>query len=291
MLEGVTVSAVRHQGRRDHQEDRWCVHTFDEPYHRLYLFLVCDGHGGDRCASYCIREYPKAVAEILRARGELVPDVASVLRDAVQVVVSGWDDECFGPGRRADVRDAATRAAFFESIDPGEYEANGKDSGCTLTGFVYDAAGRRIYMVNLGDSRTAVYFPRTRSLHTSMDHGVPETIPPGPFGAFVVADGPDRRLCGDLALSRAVGDNTELLTGVVGRTSDTYTYEVGDEACTVVVASDGLWDEISLVDCFLDDRADAAAFITSLGGEAAFHDNVSIILVKIAAPALASGDR
>ena len=273
------VDAITLQGGRDHQEDRWTVHTFDPPYEHLYLFVVCDGHGGHACSDFCIRSFPAAVADTLRRRRSPSPRLDTILKEAVATTVADWDTFCFGPGVHRTIVDEATRRDFFARTNMADYERDGKDSGCTLTGFMFDANTRRICIVNLGDSRTALFFPRSKRIVTSLDHGVQKTVEKGPFRAWVSEDG---RLCDDLALARAVGDNTELLTGVVGREPDVYKETVPrNDTCTAVVASDGLWDNYTLAECFLEDRASAADFIADKHGEAAFDDNVTIILVKV----------
>ena len=78
--------------------------------------------------------------------------------------------------------------------------------------------------------------------------------------------------------------NNEALIGVVRREPDLYTFDVAkDESATMVMGSDGLFDEYSNQKIHLDERDNAQQFIDDHGGNDAFDDNVTVILAKIKA--------
>jgi serine/threonine protein phosphatase PrpC len=274
------ITAVTIKGQRDHQEDHCGAYTFTAPYTHLYLFVVCDGHGGARCSTYTIEHYVQEVKKQLY-KSEDTGDYGPVLAKALQEVVRTWDDCCFGHGVRDMIVDDRSKADIFKSIDLHEYESNGLDSGTTLTSIIYNAKTRRVDMCNLGDSRSVVYRPEQKHMTSTFDHGVGKetTGRKGPFTYWISADG---RLCGDLAMSSAIGDNTPLLTAVVDRTPDLYHDTIpSDEAATIILASDGFWDEYTTCECFLNERMHASEFISDYGGASVFMDNTTVIMIKV----------
>jgi serine/threonine protein phosphatase PrpC len=267
-------TSTRIQGNREYQEDHYVVCRFSE---HLFLFAVFDGHGGSACSSFLEKEFPRTVRDILNTRKTSNPRLDVVLKSAVDHVVKAWDDLSLGVGEREKIVDDATKQDFFARLDADAFSAEEKDSGSTLTAVLYNSQQRRLFMANLGDSRSAVLCQK--KLHATFDHGVKSKLDDtGGFTGYVK----DNRLCEDLAMARSVGDNTEQLLGVVGRECDIVRVDVPDKACaTVIVASDGMWDVFNTQEAFLNPRLHAQDFVNEKGGETTFDDNTTILLVNI----------
>ena len=140
------------------------------------------------------------------------------------------------------VEDCITSAYIITDIK--SRQANLMQSGCTSVTCLLQKnkdGGRTLYSANCGDSR-AVICRNGKATRLSEDHKASDKAEKTrieELGGFVLRD----RVLGMLAVSRAFGDHN-LKQFVSARPYITKTDLNGDEEF-LIVACDGLWDEIS----------------------------------------------
>jgi protein phosphatase 2C family protein 2/3 len=269
------------QGQREHQEDRITIESPLDIDENLHFFCVFDGHGGKTAVEFCKENMVKILKNVLveqQTSGRY--DIQNALFDTVRILTDRWDDQSLGAGKRSAIVDETSRSKYFDSIDLDLFTKRGGDSGTTVCCVVYDASLNVLYIANLGDSRCVV--EENSIITETKDHSVADTIPEDmknlPY-TFTVADG---RIEDDLAMSRAVGDNTPKLLGVIGRKPDIYKKQLKkDGYCRMILATDGLFDRVSPQDLFLQNHEAASEYIDAIGKEETFDDNTSIIYVTI----------
>lgn len=286
----VTVNVE--QGARDYQEDRHYHGELPAPFNHLYLFLVCDGHGGDTCSEYVKTNLVKKIHELLHdkaAKKVANPNLPHLLKTAIQSVCLAWTTWALGPGGKSIV-DSRTRKAYFDQVDLDRFNETGRDSGTTVCCALLDTVSGKLHVANLGDSRCIL---RAGSeIHATRDHSVPKSAPRIQGYNLTYDDG---RVCGDVAMTRSIGDLTPELTGVVGRTPDLYTYKLRSAKssvsplttdqtdATIVIASDGLFDIVNTQNVLLNHHSHAKDIMAEAkeAGEDGLHDNTTIILANI----------
>jgi serine/threonine protein phosphatase PrpC len=270
----ITTTSV--QGTRDSQEDRVILHTFKPPFEHLTLFGVLDGHGGSLCADFGAKFIPWYIQQVLSTANSKNPRLALVLKDVVKAYSAAWNDFAIGKTNLKNIVDEETRRLFFSDIDIAKYSLLGRDSGTTVNIGLLDRTHRRISIANLGDSRSAWRIgPHGRPITATGDHGVGKETEQ--FTGFVAAI-IDGRLAGDLAMTRAIGDLTPGLLGIINRTADISTFTIPVRTpSTVICASDGWWDEMSVHATFLNDVGSAREYVDS---RAVWDDNTSMVMLK-----------
>ena len=119
----------------------------------LTLLIVCDGHGGDKCANFAISHFPDQVEQLIKLHG-----TTRVLEHALTATVDAWDMKCFA--NPPPINDKS-RARIFKNIDIKQYEQHGFGSGSTLVACLVDTAYNEMYAISLGDSRADWQFGQT----------------------------------------------------------------------------------------------------------------------------------
>lgn len=256
-IPGFTLTVKEDIGLRSYMEDRYDVRHVNN----LIMCTVCDGHGGYQCADYVIKNFPFLVSQLLQDP-KCKPSTA--LNNGLKQVIKKWDKLCF---KKTPPTDAKQRDIFFRSIDANSYEDNGYTSGTTLLSCIIDPVKRNFYMISLGDSRA----------EWNIGHLVGSTCDQKPdithitnFPAWIDTSDGISRLNGDLAVGSAIGDNTELLTGCIGRTPYKYNVKYRAASLDLILATDGLWDI----------KGGQAIFGTPITLHQKTDDNVTIIRIK-----------
>jgi len=210
--------------------------------------------------------------------------LTDILHKAMSTIVHEWDNESLGENVRVKIKNDKDKKKFFATLDLNTYTQEELDSGSTLCAAIYNSNNRKLHIGNIGDSRFV--FKSNTQLFTTIDHDVSKKIEKKiGFKHKII----DRRLAGDLAMCRAIGDNCHDLLGVVGSEIDMYTEQLGDENVTCILGSDGLYDEYTNQKLFIDKFTNAKQFIVEKGGADKFADNTSIIMMHI--PAAVNSDR
>ncbi|PUU73056.1 phosphatase 2C-like domain-containing protein [Tuber borchii] len=182
---------------------------------RISFFGVYDGHSGEMAAEFCGQNVHKILAK------------QPAFKDSnyEQALKDGF---------------LSTDETFLQ--DP---QYRGGISGCTAsTALITDT---KIYVANAGDSRT-VLSVNGRAKPLSFDHkpyNKEEKARICAAGGFVDSG----RVCGNLALSRAIGDFRYKMKAdlppeqqIVTAFPDVVIHEVSDDDEFLVIACDGIWD-------------------------------------------------
>jgi serine/threonine protein phosphatase PrpC len=298
----VTFSSFTDIGTRNYQED---VLRYRCVSNRFHSFIVCDGHGGSkRCATFTADQLQIEIKTELHCAEEadradkirLIP----LLERVVNRVVRMWDIQSFGTPL-LNIQCEREREQFFQessslkklsstlSGDRGDHGTEtgtmswtDRCSGSTLTVLLIDAGSYpvRIAAAYLGDSRFAVKKDREGICFVSRDHvPLPGTLPPSVVRAYPSSHIQGRRLNGILAMTHAVGDNTEQLYGCVQRVPSTFFCTSRSNFC-ICLGSDGFWDVFHDAHenlAFVERGADAQRFLELRKKE--FQDNASIFCI------------
>lgn len=237
------VSYGTGQGERDTMEDRMDIRVVNKGL----LLTICDGHAGDACANYTIKEYPKQAAHCLATMQPL-----EALQHALTTVHTTWDTMS-SPSAR------------------GKKLAN-DGSGTTLCVCYLDTNNRQVHVLNLGDSRVQ-YQHANGILHLTPDHKprYRDAVQVTDVPIFLQLDDGTLRINGDLAVGRTIGDNTPSLQKCVSRKPFTVSFSYTG-VLKLIAASDGLWDEVEPHEVFGDHRS-CADFIKHTS------DNIVVIYV------------
>eukprot|EP00698_Gefionella_okellyi_P003570 TRINITY_DN1335_c0_g1_i1.p1 TRINITY_DN1335_c0_g1~~TRINITY_DN1335_c0_g1_i1.p1 ORF type:complete len:867 (-),score=151.57 TRINITY_DN1335_c0_g1_i1:2032-4632(-) len=146
--------------------------------------------------------------------------------------------------------------------------------------------GAKLYVASLGDSRAVLYktkgYTRLTTDHKATDENEANLV--RERGGFVTDDG---RLCGVLAVSRALGDR-ELLP-FVGTHPDISVFDLTSDCEGVVLGCDGVWDVLTDEQAANVVRGKATARIAAhdLRDAAMLNrsaDNVSVVVLRFAPP-------
>ena len=222
------VSCVTFLGERDEQEDRFSVTQMPDG---ARLLLVADGHAGAACSTFCVDFFPKALqAHWPKQNGK--DCWIRAMKLACADTCSAWDR------MSCPTYDIASMRCERDKRQLADHDTD--TSGSTLNA-VLILGDLRVVSLNLGDSRMVL--SNGGRIVSSIDHSVSantKLVARHRFKKPVVVDG---RLNGILAMSHAVGDNDVDLIGVVSRTPTIFV-EKCKKGDRLVVASDGLWDEM-----------------------------------------------
>ena len=258
------------QGGRDYQEDfAKCVEL---PGGRIAIIL-CDGHGGSACSQYVLRSMIKELKQLKLDDWDIAP--------CIQRISQRWNRKCLKVlGTKIWPQTEKERRYLFAQA-PHRYFTEQWYSGTTLVVCLLDPVLRKGIMVNLGDSRGIWKdLDKTRSrLRSTRDH-VPYADDLGPLGGEIITEVNDvPRINGDLAVGRAIGDNTAELLGTVKDkpTIKEITWGKGHRF-RVVVASDGVWDVVSNSHAI---RATSAADLIDVAVKRNSTDNITAVHLEI----------
>lgn len=231
---GLFLSYLSDTGDRDYMEDR-----IDIRVHRGNLLMtICDGHGGSECADFVIKEYPKALVGILNKDSTIRTNTA--MKRALKNTSDAWDKRSLYDEKYP--LDAGERKDVFETLH--RQGKAGRGSGTTLL-VCYLHVGKRVgYVMSLGDSRAqwdvGGLISGTKD-HKPTSKDIPKH-PKFPTRIEVDADGTPR-LNGELAVGRAIGDNTDTLAGCVPRDTVVHRFQYPKHGLDLILASDGVWDD------------------------------------------------
>jgi serine/threonine protein phosphatase PrpC len=217
---GMNLYTHRQKGTRKYMEDRYNITEFhgDNPG---ILVVVCDGHGGARCANFAAQYFPKYFTHIRRSKPH--QRVKSWLTTALSKTCEYWDNVCF---RSLGVPVSETQIQnFFDTQDYAAYQDKQYDSGSTLLAVYFHKRNNTFHILNLGDSRVLVGGTTDKWYLSPMHRDVE-----------------GKYLCGTLGMTHAIGDNDRTLTGKVKRSPGYHNGKIGKDS-TFLVATDGLWDE------------------------------------------------
>ena len=265
-------------GKRQYQEDRIAIESpidLDGINEHLHFFGVLDGHGGSKCVDYCKQHIIVFTKEEIKKQRslQLKEDIPMILQTVIARLVKGWDDISLSD-KSHEIVDDDSKSRFFKTLDMETY----CDSGTTLCCLIVSNTGS-IYIANLGDSRCVIDIP-SHILMSTRDHSVPTKLSHAlqilPFKVIIK----DNRLQNDLAMTHSIGDNTEQLVGVVCRTPDISTVQIPTKAMNVniILATDGLFDNLDMTTMFLDEHDNAQNYIDTIVGGG--DDNISLIYIK-----------
>jgi serine/threonine protein phosphatase PrpC len=187
------------------------------------LFIVTDGHGGDKTSRFINENFES----ILKKQSVLESNDELLFSSTLQIISDTWDHD-------------------FKT----------DEDGSTFIGMLINYITGVAIIMNLGDSKLCMYDKlgnlsfeiidhdfesrlEMRKLYKrSVDHGLP---------CHVSYDEHEtKRLNDSIALSRAIGDNAIELKGCIGHKPTIYKLNLKNNIFNyIVVASDGLWDELS----------------------------------------------
>ena len=261
-------------GKRDYNEDRYGTKTLKNG--QALLCYVADGHGGARCSEFIDKNFPIIVESLVLKSKAKVPKYEVILEKSITAVCEMWD--IFALGEGVKIVDIASRNTFYEATDVEKMIREGKDSGSTITACIVDFSCRKLFVANLGDSRTAWAIDNCE-LGETMDQKPPtrsKLVMDG-FGEVEVEDG---RVASSLAMSASIGDHTPELSGIVQRRCKTHIVKFGEKCCNVIVASDGLYDDKKSQDMLMEKHPDAKSLCLAPGEH---EDNTTVIYLKIPA--------
>jgi serine/threonine protein phosphatase PrpC len=267
------VTADSKQGRRDYQEDVYRVVNLNDG---RVMLLVCDGHGGSRCGIYCAGELEKELRALKPGDWDL--------KGCVQAVSNRWDQVCLDALEQKHMpRTAKERQLFFEKANYDQYCIDECHSGTTVALALLDLTLRKGCSVHVGDSRVIYKALRLRGarLSSSRDHK-PSLAHMGPIAGVITQEKEDEpRINGDLAVGRALGDNSRELMGTVAdkSTERHWTWEA-HQPLVVAVTSDGIHEGLSNSEVIQLPNAHAVVDAALRKGSS---DNVTCVMLTVPA--------
>jgi serine/threonine protein phosphatase PrpC len=260
------VTEFTEQGRRDYQEDRVSIQHYNTASNRFFssgslMLAIFDGHGGANAAIFLKEHYWNAFLEAI----EEADSPKEAFEISMKRLMMKWKIES---------------------------EANNKDtSGSTIISCVLDWKQRKLYSCNLGDSQLAVYDANGKVGFETKMHEVEgeetKAINSRKYYSEHDAKQQDcfswqKRILGYLAMSRAFGDLWAVYSDCIGRELDynKFILPSNPDEYSVVLGSDGLFDNLPLKDLMQEFKPDAkiigkAALSKSMFG---IQDNISVIV-------------
>jgi protein phosphatase 1L len=255
------VDACALQGKRPYMEDRFSI--AQEQSGAPLVIGVFDGHGGFQVAQALAENLPLALIRSLRVSGTSEAQVAAAI------------SRCFLEADAAVVRDDAAQRA-----------PNAPGPGSTAA--VAVVFSNTIWLCNVGDARAVLADEAGAVIAETADQtpSVPEERARLLMrGATVSTNVYDRkpRACGVLAISRAFGNKglKQYITAdpVVQRV------QLPRSGCSLLIASDGLFDVISSAEAVRTLHVRARAPAATLAVRARSHkravDNITAVVVRI----------
>ncbi|KAF8006032.1 hypothetical protein BT93_K0350 [Corymbia citriodora subsp. variegata] len=266
-----------------------------------HFFGVYDGHGGSQVASYCQERIHLALEEEMEVAKRGFRDGSSwsngkeQLEKALSSCFLKVDDEVCGVSRSMNGSDPS----LMESMAP---ETVGSTA---VVGLV---CSTHIIIANCGDSRAVLYRGK-ETVPLSVDHKPnreDECARIEAVGGRVIQwDG--FRVCGVLAMSRAIGDRY-LKPSIIPDPEVVFFPRAKEDEC-LILASDGLWDVVTNEEACdmarrrillwhkkngdnlpaergegIDPAAQAAAdYLSKLALQRGSRDNISVIVIDLKA--------
>jgi protein phosphatase PTC1 len=242
---------------RDHMEDfSVCIDSFMEDKNKG-LFTLYDGHGGSEAVLYVKEKMPEILTRIINSSNE---SIEQILINSFHKV----DEELKMMGME-HVGCTATVAFITRE----------KDNSGTLR--------RVLYTANVGDSRS-VLITQYGAKRMSYDHkatDLQEMKRVNSSGGIIFGG----RVCGQLILSRALGDISLKNYGVISTPFVNKTY-LTEKDKYLILASDGIWDVITDDDAYkYSNSISNAEEYTNLIVKNALlrgsQDNISCLVLKL----------
>jgi serine/threonine protein phosphatase PrpC len=272
----------------------------------LSFYGVFDGHGGRHAAIYTREHLLKVIIDELK-KGKSPEDA---LRAAFLAVDQSFIDMCRGsaektaspsppPPSSKDKSQHGTdekRNASNPPNIPHPIAAVEKDtSGTTAVVALIEHTSKRIWIAHVGDSRAVLINANGKAVGLTSDHKAdrPDEVERiRQAGGFVV----HKRVMGELAISRAIGDLDFKEKGFLFVLADPEIVErqLTHEDVALVVACDGLYDVMTndAVGEFIKERFANGLESQTIADQIVRHaieklytrDNVTVIIVKLSTP-------
>lgn len=256
-------------------EDRCATHSAtigeDEP---LFLALVADGHGGHRVAERLANELLPAI--VARARDASAEQLETAMKDAFEHMHQTVRATGISDGSTCTVVAIAQRNGTVTCGNVGDSFAYGFSHGTSPE----DAYPMHLTTSHRLSTRRSELGPEARRVQEAG----------GALGrarqpSTGEAGGPLRAYPGGLAMGRSIGDADcgDWLTPA----PSVWTGKLPAATCDILLASDGIWDALSLRDVYekverfppvsrsVKDLVNAA--VTARG----LHDDISAVLIRI----------
>ena len=229
-------------------------------HHDLFTCaLVLDGHGGELAAQYCQSEFPKVLrrAYVSWQARHLGPSVGGNQEesdDRQQGDLGKFDLEHIEAGERNQVTIEELLTQCVVTLDEAycvQAKRVGDTSGaCFLAAVAFVHAPLKMYIVNAGDCRALLVSRDTHFRALSRDH---KASCPHERKRICLAGGriARGRIDGVLEPSRGVGDidlKTSSTEGSVIAIPEIQTLDSSEAGGVIVLATDGIWDELSNAD-------------------------------------------
>lgn len=268
------VTSAQIQGQRDHQEDRFLITRIQG----VELLLLCDGHGGDVCVDFVMKQFPVVFEKELQSKKSM----SQVLKDVVRQMHEQWSARTLGSSDRYLLKTKNVKqeqAEIFKHIKWEHFQQAGFDSGTTLLACVLDTSKGLLYICHLGDSRAVV--SSGSGVWASLDHAVPKKLTVETKEGKVPVPISEGRLAGDLGMRASIGDYSPEMVGFPQVIPDIHTIRLSSvHPTTLIMGSDGLYDRVDQSLLFLNPHVKAKDIIDEFG-EDTFEDNTTIIYVQI----------
>ena len=257
----VFVDACALQGSRPYMEDRYGL--AQEQSGAPLVIGVFDGHGGFQVAQALAESLPLSLLRALRATGPSEAQVAAAI------------SRCFLEADAAAVRNDAVHRA-----------PNAPGPGSTAA--VAVLFNNAIWLSNVGDARAVLADDAGVAIAETVDQtpSVPEERARLLMrGATVSTNVYDRkpRACGVLAISRAFGNKG--LKQYITADPAVQRVPLPRSGCSLLIASDGLFDVISSAEAVRTLHVRARAPAATLAVRARSHkcamDNITAVVVRI----------
>ena len=236
---GLRVSASKGKGLRPQMEDRFDARVVGDGV----LVTICDGHSGSRCVDFVISKMPAAFTELFAQKRK--ERIGTLLKRAVKASSEAWDKKCF-LGKATPKTQSQRQTFFDEKVKEEKYAKDGFESGTTLLACYIERG--RCTVAHLGDSRAEWTLD---GKHASTTDHKPRPINEksdekhiSRFPVWIQLDGDVLRLNGQLAMGKCIGDNSRFMAGCISRKPDVTTFSFAKHALKLVLATDGLWDQV-----------------------------------------------
>jgi len=240
----LNYTVAREQHGREYMEDRNDVKQFTIQNYNFTMYSVFDGHGGSWVAQTLKTDFSDFMIANLKK-----VDISKGIDRHLSGIVIAFDELLFNNICKIENRETCGSTAIIALHMKSENVLGGVNPMDTL------------YLINLGDSKAAV-FKNGYNIFTTVDHSFNEKE----IERIKKAGGMfwQGRLYGSINMARAFGDFELKLN--LGKKSGTCEKKYMDprgmalspipvisklssttlKGCTIVLASDGMWDVISL---------------------------------------------
>jgi len=253
------VEMVEIVGRRPTMEDAFAVCTNVGGNHASEAFGVFDGHAGSTAARFAAQHLSQVLNEIIAAQPTSSP--LEWLRATLQRI-----NEMF----KEFLNTTTIRGAKH----------------CGATGLIVLYSNNKLYVANVGDTR-AVLSREGKAVRISTDDkpsSFEEESRIRELGGFVVVGPETSRINGTLAVSRCIGDF--YMQPFVSDEPHLFEIELQPEDTRIVLACDGVWDEVSdqmaidMITAEGDNLTRAAYTVRDKAYLYGSDDNISVLLLS-----------